>query len=181
MLYYGQEERVEELNRRIEERNQPDAPLEPCFDMRPTPTKYSRFPIVNLRNDPQQIETPIYMLPPYTPTLFFTPPVGNQGPLSGFKIDSESRLQNRFFALQKNGAGMQNQYIPSSQSDLYKVDVPLSPSDQPFPGLFKSYPKRVTSEIPDFVGYLQMSNKTFNNATRTQLRISEPAGSLTAR
>jgi hypothetical protein len=172
MFYYGQEERVEELNYRIEERNKPDAPLEVKFDMRPASTKRTRFPISNRSND-IKAETPIYMLPTYDPAVFFTPPVGNQGPLSGFKIDSESRLQNRFFALQRNGAGMQNQYIPSSRSDLYNVSVPLSPSDQPYPGLFKPYPKKVTSEVPDFVGYLQMSNKTFNNATRTQLRISD--------
>jgi len=171
MLYYGQNERVEELNQRIEERNKPDAPLEPAFDIRPIPTKYARFPVTNLRRH-EKGERPIHPLPPFEPTLFFSPPVGNQGPLSGFKIDSESKLQNRFFALQKNGAGMQNQYIPSSQSDLYQTQVVSGPSDQPFPGLFKPHPRRVTSEIPDFVGFLQMSNKTFNNATRTQLRVS---------
>jgi hypothetical protein len=166
MLYYGQDERVEELNQRINERDLPDSRLQPNFDIQSTPTKYSRFPVTNLRRHMPN-ETPIQNSLQEDSIL----PVGGKALFSGFKIDSESRLQNRFFALQRNGSGMQNQYIPSTQSDLYNVTVESKPSEQPFPGLFKAYPKKVVTEVPDFVGFLQMSNKTFNNATRTQLRI----------
>ena len=48
-LYYGQNERVDELNNRIKERQFPDSPLEPMINPRSVPTKYSLFPIINRR------------------------------------------------------------------------------------------------------------------------------------
>ena len=46
-LYYGQNERVEELNQRIQGRQFSDKPLAPNFSSRPAMTRYSRFPIVD--------------------------------------------------------------------------------------------------------------------------------------
>ena len=170
MLYYGQQDRVEELNAKIVNRSFPDAPLETSFGPRPTPTKYAHFPVANLRTPANR---PIQKYPPYTVGTQFTPPIGGIGPSAGFKIDQETKLQNRFFALQKNGSGFQSQYIPDSSSELYKptMPVPSKADQQPYPGLFKTYEQRVTTEIPDFVGLLQMDNKPFNNFTRTQLRV----------
>ena len=48
-VFYGQNERIDELNTRILARNKPDAPLPPNFDPRPTLTKYSVFPILDAR------------------------------------------------------------------------------------------------------------------------------------
>ena len=48
-VYYGQNERVDELNNRMESRQFPDSPLQPNFDPRSVPTKYSKFPIINRR------------------------------------------------------------------------------------------------------------------------------------
>ena len=44
-LYYGQNERVDELNARILERDVPDTQLAPNFSPRPVPTKYAVFPM----------------------------------------------------------------------------------------------------------------------------------------
>ena len=48
-VQYGQNERVDELNDRMAQRHFPDMSLEPNYDCRPVPTKYSHFPIVNRR------------------------------------------------------------------------------------------------------------------------------------
>jgi len=168
-LSRGQEARVEDLNQGIFARFAPEAPLQPAVDFRPTPTKYARFPVTDLRGP---VSTPIQQLPAFRIDTHFTPPVGKQGPVSGYGVDNESQLQNRFFGLNLRGSGIQNQYIPGSDSDLYHVKtVPTTAQQsQPFPGLFKPYPKPVVSVVPDFVGHLKMSNKPFGNSTRTQLR-----------
>ena len=168
-LYLGQEARVEDLNQAIFNRFAPDAPLQPAIDSRPVPTKYAHFPIIDRRTPST---TPIQQLPAFRAESQFTPPVGKLGPMSGFGIDHESQLQNRFFALNMRGSGIQNQYIPDSDSDLYRVKtVPTGPSQQQsHPGLFKPYTSPVVAVIPDFVGHLHMSSKPFHNSTRTQLR-----------
>ena len=50
----GQNERVEELNRRIVDRVSTDAPLQPNFDPRPVSTKYALFPVIDRRRIPKQ-------------------------------------------------------------------------------------------------------------------------------
>ena len=170
MLYEGQEERVEDLNRDILGRAFPDAPLEPNLSMRSAPTKYSRFPVSDLR---VESSVPVQHLPAFRAELQFTPPVSKVGPLSGFGVDKESQLHNRFFALNKRGSGIQRTFVPDSASDLYKdrpVTVAGGPA-QPYPGLFQPYSKPVKSVVPPFIDQLQMSNKPFHNFTQTQLRI----------
>lgn len=48
-VFYGQNERTDELNNRIIERNYPDIPLKPNYDPRPISTKYSHFPMIDLK------------------------------------------------------------------------------------------------------------------------------------
>lgn len=162
-IMYGQNERVDELNSRIYERFKPDNFLQPNFDVRPTSTKYSLFPIVDLRKQPT-----IDLAPPldYSIEAGFVPPA-SRGPTIGYtdNVQIESQLRNQFFALQK-GAD-QGIYVPSSTSDLYKTVLP-QPSNievQPYPELF-SQPTFISNRsiAPNIGGDL-----LFNN-TRTQLR-----------
>ena len=175
MLLNGQQERLEGINRPIFNRYKPDVPLQPNIDFRPASTKYAKFPALDAR---RKTTVPIQQQPAHHTTNGpFTPPVGKLGPVSGFVVDDESQLQNRFFALQKHGAGMQNTYIPQSQSDLYK-SIPVGENKEEKPSqelkpqkhdsLFKPYPQPVTTIVPEFVAH--MSKKPFSNFTRMELR-----------
>jgi hypothetical protein len=167
MLYEAQNERVEELNRGIYARNLSDAPLDPLFDIKPVSTKYALFPALDRR--PTSHEEPIHHPGSWTPQ---DAPVGGSGPLYGFFVDKETQLQNRFFALQKGGAEMQSAYIPASDSDLYKAPVFATSEDKgPYPGLFKAYEAPVQQAIPQFITSMQLSNKPWDNATRSRLRV----------
>jgi hypothetical protein len=84
-------------------------------------------------------------------------------------IDTETMLRNQNFAIQ-NGMG-QDVYVPSSQSDLYKVTVDPGQSQiqQPNPLLFQQFtfdktPHRNIASNPT------IGRDTFFNNTRTQLR-----------
>lgn len=167
MLYETQNERVEDLNEAIYTRSLPDKPLEPLYDIRPVPTKYALFPVLNRRF---QQEQPLLQYPPFSTENVYTPPVGNMGPLSGFSIDKETQLQNRFFAKQKHGTGIQTEYIPSSNSNLYNDPVFSSSTDsipqQQHPGLF--FDPTIVQQpqpIPSFITSLRMANKPFHNST----------------
>jgi hypothetical protein len=161
-VYYGQNERVDELNNRIYDRNRADGNLEPNFDPRPVPTKYALFPIIDRRAATNER---IYKTPNYSVEHQFNP--GTSGPVSGFlsKVNTESELRNQYFALQR-GAG-QDVFIPKSNSDLYVAPTftSIGPS-QPFPELFSVLDyKNMNAPLPQSIGH-----DRFNNHTRTQLR-----------
>ena len=172
MLFNGQNDRVEELNRDIYERYKPDAPLEMSFEARPVSTKYAHFPVVDRRK-----EAPLMPLPNFRLDGSFTPPVGKGAPFSGYAVDTEAQLQNRFFALQKHGSGIQNQYIPDTSSDLYYIKtLPSSerkkggdPQEQ-HPRLGRPYTEPLYIVLPSFIEKLKMSDLPFHNKTRIQLR-----------
>jgi hypothetical protein len=163
-LYYGQNERVEELNERILERFQPDSPLEPNLAPRSVPTKYSHFPIVNLRC-PSHVK--MQSLPNFSVHTQFAPLT--KGPVSGFmaNIDKETVLRNQNFALQRDIA--QSTFIPSSNSDLYKTYIVSRPSQQPYPKLFEEYSFDQRPH-PNITRFPEVGNDLFFNATRQQLR-----------
>ena len=161
-VYYGQNERVDELNTRIKSRQFPDSPLEPNFDPRPIPTKYSQFPIINRR---APLHEPVIPYITYNTNANFNP--GNsRAPTSGFAVDTETILRNQTFATQRKGE--QNIYIPSSNSDLYKVDVVSSPSVQTHPLLFDRQQFNTTTINTDMNA--NIGRERFFNHTRTQLR-----------
>jgi hypothetical protein len=161
---YGQNERVDELNNRMSNRQFPDAPLEPNFTPRATPTKYSLFPIVNLRKPATE---PIYQQEPYNQYNNFNPGTA-RAPPSGFlnNIDTETVLRNQTFALQK-GAG-QNAYVPTLNSELYNVKVVSQPGEQTHPLLF-SRPD-FTNRVHPNLEQNNIGRDNFFNHTRTQLR-----------
>ena len=115
-VYYCNNDRVDELNARISERNIPSQKLQSQFDIRPVSSKYAMMPIFDRRATPT---VPIERMPTYDLANTFNP--GNaQAPWSGYatNIDDDSKLRNQFFALQKCD---QAYYIPPTTSDMYKV------------------------------------------------------------
>lgn len=100
-----------ELNKRLENRNTPSAPLQPMYDIRPVATKYTMFHTV----DPKINSTGSQYH--YDPHEIFNP--GNRGPVDYFikNIDVESKLRSQFFALQTSPQAV---YIPELNSQLYE-------------------------------------------------------------
>ena len=165
-LYYGQNERVDELNDRMASRHFPDSPLQPNFDPRPVPTKYAHFPIINRRTP---LKEPVIPYLDYNSSINFNPGTQN-APSSGYfnNVEVENRLRNQYFALQRGAE--QDVYVPSSNSDLYRIVVPSGSQrdPQPFPDLF-GRAQFDPSPNPN-VANSQIGKDTFFNHTRTQLR-----------
>jgi len=168
-ILYGQNQRVDELNERIYERNKPDYFLEPNFDPRPVPTKYALFPIIDRRVEPNER---IMKTPNYNIQYNFNP--GTSAPVSGYvaNIELESELRNQFFALQ-SGAG-QDLFIPKTTSDMYAFGSSLIPQnssrkeEQPYPRLFEKLDYK-NDNLP-FIVSTPIGKDRFYNHTRTQLR-----------
>ena len=159
---YGQNERVDELNDRLQTRQFSDKPLAPNFSGRPVLTKHSRFQILDRRAPFQEQIIPMEQ---HNVSTNFSPAT-HRGPPSTFftNVDVESGLRNQTVALQKGS--IQSVYVPDSSSDLYCVHVPYSAGPNPHPGLFVSQTFRQTGiTIGNHIG-----KDVFNNHTRTQLR-----------
>lgn len=164
-LQVGQNERTDELNRRLESRHFPDIGLAPCFDPRPLSTKYAtHFPIVNSR---KESIVKIKPSPVHYVELNFNP--GTQrAPPSGFieNVDVETSLRNQTVALQ-HGAH-QGVYVPSSLSDLYNTNVYGRQEQQTHPTLFEK--QHYTTRIPSKLQQYGIGANVIFNHTRTQLR-----------
>lgn len=151
-----------DVNKRIYERNIPSATLQPSFSIRPVQTKYTLF---SLDSNHTPADVSIIKEPVYNVESVFNP--GNtQGPWSGFatKINTESKLRNQYFALQRSE---QSVYVPSSNSDLYNdptVDSSMIVKDT-FPYLNKT--EQFDSHNPNTI---QVGLDTFHNCTRQQLK-----------
>ena len=110
-----------ELNKRLENRNMPSAPLQPLFDIRPVATKYTMFHTVdpNINSTGAQYH--------YDPYQIFNP--GDRAPVEYFirHVDVESTLRSQFFALQTSPQAV---YIPELNSQLYENRMAyLNPPD----------------------------------------------------
>ena len=114
--------RVEELNKRLRERNVGDTPSF-NFSPRPVPTKYCTMPIVDSR---VESTVPIKPCVPFNTSTQFLP--ATSAPWSGKAdtIDTESDLYRP------------KDYIPSSKSGLYQSSIPSQNGVQPHPLLFAS-------------------------------------------
>lgn len=165
VAYYGQNERVDELNDRIQSRQFSDKPLAPNFSSRPLMSKYSHFPIIERR---APYEESIQAVPIHNVHTNFSPATQN-GPPRGYlvNVDLESDLRNQSVALQR--CSTQATYVPSSNSDLYKVEVPSTAGPNPHPGLFASNYETYSTFRQDYLP-ATIGNDTFHNHTRTQLR-----------
>ena len=159
-VYYTNLERNQQLNERISSRNVPSEPLQPFYSSRPVSTKYSKLPIIDQY---KQANVPMMIAPNFNVGTVFNP--GNaEAPWSGYasNVDVETVLRNQTFALQKGDRAF---YVPSTNSDLYKIDVYGKPENQPFPGLFVE--QRLEPFNPNTYN---LGNDTFNNPTRQQLK-----------
>lgn len=160
-IYYGQFDRVNELNNRLGSRQFPDVALQPNFDPRPLSTKYAFTPSYTKPSVRIQRNVDHVVELNFNPGTARAPP---QGFLNN--IDKETILRNQTFALQ-HGAD-QGVYVPSSNSDLYKTTIVSTPGEpQPFPSLFSKSQFAVT-ENP--VEGTNIGKNVFFNHTRTQLR-----------
>jgi hypothetical protein len=113
-MYQSQDKNFDydnELNKRLENRNTPSAPLQPMYDIRPVATKYTMFHTV----DPKINSTESQYH--YDPHKIFNP--GNRAPVDYFikNIDVESKLRSQFFAIQTSPQAV---YIPELNSQLYE-------------------------------------------------------------
>lgn len=171
-LYYGQFERTDEIDKRIYERTlTTDTPLRPNFDPRPVETRHFLFPISpyvskEVNNRPP---VPIRNYLEYDTTKVFSP-IQAKAPVEGYlrNINTESSLRNQFFGLQ-HGA-INATYIPSSTSDLYKINVANSSvkGEQPFPRLFEK--QTYYTRENEIIKESSVGKSIFNNATKQQLR-----------
>ena len=169
-VYYCQQSRTEELSKRMYMRNVPSSTLQPQFSIRPVSTKYDCMSILDRRASTQ---VPIMKQPIYNINKTFNP--GNaQAPWGGFasNINEESKLRNQFFALQKCE---QANYVPSTNSDMYKVTVGGRKEECVFPSLVESGSTALGSIYvnphlaPFNPNKLNMGKKLFNNHTRQQV------------
>jgi len=166
-VYYTQNERIDELNDRILDRCFPDMPLQPHYDPRPVPTKYSLFPLIDRRT---VINEPEKKYDEYAVDKTFAPVTGGGlAPLSGYinNIKTENELRNQYFALQHDN--LQGKYIPSTNSELYKVTIVSKPTEQPHKNLFRPNEFDSTPH-PNIADMQNIGGDKFFNHTRTQLR-----------
>ena len=163
-FFSGQQDRVDELNYRIQTRQFPDNALRPNFNPRPVPTKYAIFPVID-RKTPARYPLEQNYLDDYG----FSPATKNGPPQNYLRhIDVETVLRNQTVALQ-HGAP-QGVFVPSSESDLYHVPMPRSSASapQPFPNLFD---RPSFAPTDNAISQQQSIGKSvFFNSTRTQLR-----------
>ena len=130
-VYLCNHGRVDEINDRMSDRNIPSSSLQPQYSIRPVSTKYGYMQVLDQYKKPN-ISLNSYQ--PYSTKAIFNP--GNaQAPWNGFSnnINVESQLRNQFFALQRCE---QSEFVPSSDSDLYKTTVNFKPVKQTHPLLF---------------------------------------------
>lgn len=148
---------VDEINQEIAKRNIPSAPLQPYFSIKPVSTKFQVFPSSDRR---EKLAT---SYPTYNINDVFNPGT-NTAPWSGYakNVNTEMRLQNRYFALQRAD---QSVYVPSSKSELYMYDVRSDHVEQPHPGLFDNGQVKGFRNAPPSEG-----GRLFGNSTRQQLR-----------
>jgi len=182
--YSGQQDRVDELNDRIFSRYVPDNNLRPNYDPRPVSTKYAFFPVID-RKIPSEIPMKQYLgeanqvlgeanqvlgeanqvLGEANQSNGFLPSTNNAPTIRN--IDTETVLRNQVVALQ-HGIG-QNEYVPSSESDLFKTTIVSRHSEQPFPRLFT---KPTFSTNQPAIATQSIGKSDFFNYTRNQLRNS---------
>jgi hypothetical protein len=167
---YGQQDRVDALNNRIQDRHFPDIELRPNYDPRPVSTKYIKFaitdPIQNKKNSKSYNCNTNTSLGNSKLPVFYS---GSNNAPSLRNIDLETNLRNQNIALQ-HGA-YQGTYVPSSKSELFNIEIPKSSleGEQPFPTLFNQNNIQ-NSTVPSIYNNINIGKQDFFNHTRTQLR-----------
>lgn len=149
-LLHGQYDRLGQINNRVYERNVTDKANRPQFDMRSVATRYTEvFPILDIRKASRVS-------------------IQDTAPRQGFCVIQENILRSTDYKLQRGAE--KEMYIPSSQSDMYKVEIPDSSTDglQLHPCLFNREVYTTTGNR--FIAQSKIGKDIFNNNTKTQLR-----------
>ncbi|NCA22220.1 MAG: hypothetical protein EBS86_13905 [Crocinitomicaceae bacterium] len=151
-LIAGQFERTDELNHRIRERQFSDKPYEPHFGIQSISTRQTTFPIGMKNLNLQQITQPT-----------------TKRQNNCLNIETENELRCITRPLQK-GIRLDD-YVPTSQSELYRVILPLSSQQGtiPHPFLNKSG-ERMATTVPTTVQNHLLDPKRFNNFTKWEMR-----------
>mgnify|MGYP006952839852 CR=1 FL=1 len=163
-LSVGQFERTNELNCRIANRHFSDKTLAANFDPRPVSTRYAVLPILE-RRAVSMIE--IDKVIEHSVSNNFNP--GTQrGPPDTFftNIDTDSVLRNLTTSIQKGAH--QAIYVPSSTSDMYRIEVPTNDRIPTHPGLFSD--SILQSSRGMHYSHNVVGNNAFLNSTRVQMR-----------
>ena len=155
-LYLCNHNRVDEINSRMSDRNVPSSSLQPQYSIRPTSTKYGYMQVLDQYKKPN---IPLNNYKTYSTESVFNPGSA-QAPWNGFanNVNTESQLRNQFFALQRCE---QSNFVPSSDSDLFKTTVDYKPIKQSHPLLFNT--PEFSPHNPD---KLNSSENIFNNSVR---------------
>jgi hypothetical protein len=129
-------------------RNLPSKPLKPFINCRPVSTKYSWFPIVDLR---RHVKYPLNDYPYFETEQTFYPGT-SKAPFSGYEVNLESEFRNQIFALQSADQAV---YVPKPSSDLYQPTIQFIEN---------------TQHLPTFNPNTLRSKTTgFNNSTRQDI------------
>ena len=154
-------DRVEDLNKRIASRTKSDYPIQMQIRNRAVPTRYTKMPIMDVGLKPTESlkNKGVYNL-----DVNFHP---SRAPFNGYmrKVDDESKLRNIIFPLQDCP---QSKFIPSSISDLY-IQQRLIPRER---NSLRKHEllNRVDSFKPFNPNELNLGNNTFHNHTREQTK-----------
>lgn len=155
-LFIRNDDRVQELNERMFNRNTSVRPVTSQLDIRSTPTRYVTMPIVNMRPI-ANVQCP-QVIPFNVHGQFF--PGNTKSPIEGFNVDRETILRNQAFALQNCE---QSVYVPSSNSDLYAKTVPQQLYTGRYRNMFTKPDIQPRDRNPENLG-----SYFFNNSTREQ-------------
>ena len=151
---------IDELNTRIQSRHFSDNMMQPYFTPRPTPTKYSRFPMIERRS---ATTVPIKQYDIHSPATNFNPgtrPYAFGSYLANY--GDEVNLRQPMNRLDENAV-----YLPHSNSEMYKMRVPECKTrneEQTHPLLFERPAIRGRTVHPDVSK--NMGNMQFMNASR---------------
>tara|TARA_R110002012_G_scaffold278402_2_gene466055 strand:+ start:3458 stop:4006 length:549 start_codon:yes stop_codon:yes gene_type:complete len=147
------------INKPIAQRNIPSKTLESAYITHPVSTRKVIMPIIDSRKK-SSVEKMKYSI--YNSSDTFHP--GQTAPYNGYaqNVDHESLLFNRFAPLQRGG---QHEYIPGTNSHLYKEQKYVANKEIPFKHLNKE-------ELfnPFNPNCYNLANNMFQNHTRQQTK-----------
>ena len=155
--------RQSDTNVRIYDRNKPSTTLQPNFNARPVPTKYTHMQIVDHR---KSSSVNIESSPSFDVSTTFNP--GNsKSPWCGFanNVDTASLLRSQVFALQYNSQAV---YIPDSNSELYISS--LQKENQRRRQLQMQDQQIIQQPKQSNLNEHKTGHQLFNNSTRYQLQ-----------
>ena len=109
---------------------------------------------------------PIKQLPKYNTERVFNP--GYRGAYSGYNVEMESQLMNRFDVLQKCP---QRRYVPGSNSDLFHNNYLVPTSKRPYKPSLVEKQETFKNFNPNKCGMeTNLGGNMFHNHTRQQTK-----------